>query len=85
LIDGISSETLETVLRIVKVVDYSEYRSCEAQARRRLDVRDPDDWPVAAAALNEQCPIWTEDTDFFGCGIATWTTDRVELFLRGDS
>jgi hypothetical protein len=27
-------------------------------------------------------PIWTEDQDFFGSGIATWTTDRVELFLR---
>jgi hypothetical protein len=26
-------------------------------------------------------PIWTEDTDFFGCGVATWTTDRVELYL----
>ena len=27
------------------------------------------------------CAIWTEDTDFFGCGVATWTTDRVELYL----
>jgi hypothetical protein len=27
------------------------------------------------------CPIWTEDTDFFGCGVATWTTDRVEIYL----
>lgn len=26
-------------------------------------------------------PPWTEDTDFFGCGVATWTTDRVELYL----
>ena len=29
------------------------------------------------------CPVWTEDTDFFGTGIATWTTDRVELYLAG--
>ncbi|HZC23037.1 MAG TPA: PIN domain-containing protein [Candidatus Binatia bacterium] len=27
-------------------------------------------------------PIWTEDADFFGAGVATWTTDRVELLLR---
>jgi hypothetical protein len=27
------------------------------------------------------CAIWTEDTDFFGVGIPSWTTDRVELFL----
>ncbi|MCA0306243.1 MAG: hypothetical protein LCH87_02525 [Actinobacteria bacterium] len=26
------------------------------------------------------CPIWTE-TDFFGTGILTWTTDRVQLYL----
>jgi hypothetical protein len=43
--------------------------------------RDEDDWPVLAAALTFGCPIWTEDTDFFGCGVATWTTDRVELYL----
>jgi len=34
---------------------------------------------IAALALD--CPIWAEDTDFFGCGVATWTTDRVELYL----
>jgi hypothetical protein len=27
--------------------------------------------------------VWTEDADFFGTGIATWTTDRVELYLVG--
>jgi len=35
-----------------------------------------------AVALLLGLPIWTEDQDFFGSGIATWTTDRVELFLR---
>lgn len=51
------------------------------EARERIDKRDEDDWPVLAAALALGCPIWTEDTDFFGCGVATWTTDRVELYL----
>ena len=32
------------------------------------------------AVLN--LPIWTEDQDFFGSGIATWTTDRVDIYLR---
>jgi len=36
----------------------------------------------SAVALLLGLPIWTEDQDFFGSGIATWTTDRVELFLR---
>ena len=43
--------------------------------------RDIEDWPTAALALTLGCPIWTEDADFFGTGIATWTTDRVKIFL----
>src|SRR5208282_1530756 len=42
---------------------------------------DPDDWPIVAVAMLLDLPIWTEDQDFFGSGIATWTTDRVELYL----
>jgi predicted nucleic acid-binding protein len=55
----------------------------EEDAKKRLFGRDLDDWPVLATALVLVCPIWTEDTDFFGTGVATWTTDRVELFLQG--
>ena len=51
-------------------------------ARQRMDRRDKDDWPILAAALALDCPIWTEDADFFECGVATWTTDRVELHLK---
>lgn len=29
-----------------------------------------------------KCDIWTEDADFFGTGVATWTTSRVEIFLK---
>ena len=59
------------------------YGSFEAVARQRLGRRDPEDWPILAAALALGCPIWTEDTDFFGCGVATWTSSVVEQFLRG--
>ena len=58
------------------------YGEFEAEARRRLAARDPEDWPILASALAIGCPIWTEDTDFFGCGVATWTSDRVLMFLR---
>ena len=43
--------------------------------------RDLDDWPIVATALTLDCPIWTEDKDFFGSGMPTWTTDRIHLFL----
>ncbi|MGH9716200.1 MAG: PIN domain-containing protein [Candidatus Acidiferrales bacterium] len=26
--------------------------------------------------------VWNEDADFFGTGIAVWTTNRIEIFLR---
>jgi len=58
---------------------YGEY---ETEARERLAKRDPEDWPILASALALGCPIWTEDTDFFGCGVATWTSDRVEMFCH---
>jgi predicted nucleic acid-binding protein len=74
-------ETLALLTRLVQTVETETYASFEAIARERIDKRDEDDWPVLAAALALGCSIWTEDTDFFGCGVATWTTDRVELYL----
>jgi predicted nucleic acid-binding protein len=65
------------------VVDRSLYEAFEEEARRRIARRDPDDWPVVATALLLDAPLWTEDQDFFGAGLATWTTDRIELYLRG--
>jgi predicted nucleic acid-binding protein len=59
------------------------YESRRAEALSRIEARDPDDWPILAAALALDCPLWTEDQDFFGAGVPTWTTDRVELYLDG--
>ncbi|HZO57210.1 MAG TPA: PIN domain-containing protein [Bryobacteraceae bacterium] len=73
--------TLETLGQLVRTVEPETYAPFETIARRRIERRDADDWPVLAAALALGCPIWTEDKDFFGCGVATWTTDRVELYL----
>jgi predicted nucleic acid-binding protein len=72
---------LNSLEEIVQPVEFETYGSFEPAARTRLASRDPGDWPVLATALALRSPIWTEDNDFFGTGIATWTTDRVELFL----
>lgn len=74
--------TLALVAGLVQRVESETYIPFEAMARKRIDRRDEDDWPILASALALDCPIWTEDTDFFGCGVATWTTDRVELCLE---
>lgn len=68
---------------IVQAVDRALYLDFERIAMERIAGRDRDDWPVVAVSLLLKIPIWTEDRDFFGAGIATWTTDRVELYLQG--
>lgn len=75
--------TLLRALRgLVDLVDADVYGAFEREARERLGARDPEDWPVLATALAIGCPIWTEDADFFGCGVATWSSGRVEIFLK---
>lgn len=70
------------VKSVVLAVDRTFYEEFEEQARARISGRDPNDWPVVATALLLNAPIWTEDRDFFGSGISTWTTDRIEIYLR---
>ena len=83
---GIDPEAAVAVLTelavLIGCIDGEIYGPFETVARQRLQKRDEEDWPVLAAALALECPIWTEDADFFGAGVATWTTDRVEVLLR---
>ncbi len=65
---------------LIQLVDISLYSLYEEEAKQRI-VRDIDDWSIVAVSLMLDCPIWTEDKDFFGTGIATWTSDRVHLYL----
>jgi len=73
---------LHSLAGLVDLIGSDVYGQFETEARERLGQRDQEDWPTLALALAFGCPIWTEDTDFFGCGVATWTSNRVEVFLR---
>ena len=66
---------------IVQPIDAELYEGMQQQALQRIAARDADDWPVLACAMTLGCPVWTEDADFFGTGVATWTSDRVELYF----
>lgn len=72
---------LDCLESIVQPLDLDLYVGQHQQALQRIAIRDADDWPVLACAMTIGCPVWTEDADFFGTGVATWTTDRVELYL----
>ena len=67
---------------VVQPIDAELYAGMQQQALRRIAARDADDWPVLACAMALDCPVWTEDTDFFGTGVATWTTDRIALYFE---
>jgi predicted nucleic acid-binding protein len=73
---------IEYLKTIIEPIQRDAYDFFENEARERLRGRDEGDWPILAAALGLSCAIWTEDADFFGAGVAQWTTDRVEIFLR---
>jgi predicted nucleic acid-binding protein len=73
---------LRSLSRLLEIISADVYAEFKVVSMERLAQRDPDDWPMLACAIAFQCPIWTEDTDFFGCGVATWTSDRVRLFLQ---
>ncbi len=73
---------LHELMRYFTIAPASTYWSLEAAARRRIGHRDQNDWPVLALALSAGCPIWTEDKDFFGCGVATWNTRNIEIYTE---
>jgi predicted nucleic acid-binding protein len=77
-------ESLAYLRTIIEPIERELYAIFESEARDRLQSRDEDDWPVLAGALALGCGIWSEDADFFGAGIAVWTTSRIEIFLKSD-
>ena len=79
------SASLEYLGQIVEPLEPDFYSLFESEARIRLRGRDEEDWPVLAVALGLHCPIWTEDADFFGTGVAVWTTSHIEIFLEAQA
>lgn len=81
-VPGVAALTvLDSLEAIVQSVDEELYADMQQQAMQRISMRDVDDWPILACAMSLGCPVWTEDTDFFGTGVAIWTTDRVQLYF----
>ncbi len=85
---GVAEDLLIPVIERLKLlvapVEDELLESQKAHAMQRLNVRDAHDWPILALALALDCAIWTEDKDFFGCGIAVWNTQNIQYFLQDD-
>ena len=69
------------VLSAIQIITGEVLAEVETEAKARIGSRDVNDWPGVAAAMVLDCPIWTEDQDFLGAGVATWTTATVEIYL----
>jgi predicted nucleic acid-binding protein len=79
--DELTAACLTAVETNVVILDEGIYAALEEEARER-SLRDPKDWPVVASALALSAGIWTNDSDFLGTGVATWTTDSLQRWLQ---
>lgn len=71
---------IEAVEANIVILDEAIYAAVEDEALARCR-RDPDDWPVVASALALSAGIWTNDNDFLGTGVPTWTTQILQIWL----
>ncbi len=80
---GISVEL--TMLKVatlpVVVIERTDYESTFSEADVRIGRRDKDDVDLLALALQREIPIWTNDKDFEGCGVLTYTTAKLLTLL----
>ncbi len=74
-------DALDTLMVAVQLIGQETLSPVENAAKARIARRDERDGPAVAASLLLDCPIWTEDRDFFGAGVATWTTETISIYL----
>jgi predicted nucleic acid-binding protein len=65
---------------MVTVLDEAHYAYLEEMARERLEGSGLKDWPLLAASMALEAPIWTNDRDLFGTGVAVWHTRNIALW-----
>ena len=79
---GLSAEktqvALEAITAVVTPLGREFYGAKEEAARQRLHARAQSDWPVLAAALTINGGIWSHDRDFFGTGVAVWSSRNLK-------
>lgn len=78
--EELSHLCLDAVEANVVILDEAIYSALEGESRAR-SLRDPADWPVVATALALSADIWTNDNDFLGAGVGTWTTETLQAWL----
>jgi predicted nucleic acid-binding protein len=70
------------ILLPVTWVKSDAYAQFEVEARRRIEERDPDDWPTLALGLAMSLPVWSQDKDFSESGLEVLSTGQLLDALR---
>ncbi len=76
---------LEELLRSIALIPEPAFAGHEAEAKARLHERAISDWPVLAAAMAYDADIWSNDRDFFGVGVAVWSTKNLKFAALASS
>ncbi|MGO8788930.1 MAG: PIN domain-containing protein [Terriglobia bacterium] len=66
----------------VTIVGRADYAAAIPEAMKRIGQRDPDDADLLALALTFNVPVWSNDKDFEGAGVAWLTTEALLRQLR---
>jgi len=76
---GLDERSLLLQLKMLPLVVFDEkhYHSHTPHATRLLKERDPDDVHLAALALKEEVPIWSNDRDFGKLSLQVYTTAQL--------
>lgn len=79
----LSAELVEMQWRLlpIRVHDEADYAAHFEDARSRIADRDPDDAHPLALAMSLGLPLWSNDNDLGGHGVACHTTARLLAIL----
>jgi predicted nucleic acid-binding protein len=67
---------------MVTVLTPNHYEHMEARARARLTGKGVKDWPLVAAALALDAPVWSNDKHLWGTGVAVWVTRNIRYWNK---
>lgn len=73
----------QLIVESLNLVKLSDYQILENHAKNLIP-RDLDDWETVAISILLDTDIWTNDSDFIGCGRATWTTETLMSLVEAN-
>lgn len=78
-----TSLLLQLSMLPVEIHEESHYKSKMPEAHKYLGARYPDDVHLAALALIENLPIWSNDKDFHAIPLPIYSTAKLLKLLEG--